>query len=80
MLKIVVPIYANCEEDEDELEVLAQRCRDNGNSHLLQGFHACPVMGLDGHDSLLDCPFYGEKREQCTEISALDWKGILVKA
>ena len=79
MLKIVVPIYVSCEEDDDELEALAQKCRNYGNDHLLKDFHACPIRGIDDKNSILDCPFNDEKYQYCTEIEASDWQTVLAE-
>lgn len=78
MLKIVVPIHASgCKEDDDEHEILAKMCRNYGNSHLLEDFHACPVRGIDEKNSLLYCPFSGRMYMNCTEVTAMDWHGIV---
>lgn len=78
MLTIAVPIYVSgCGEDDDECEALAKMCRNYGSSHLLEDYHGCPVRGIDDKNSLLCCPFSGRMYMNCTEVTALDWHGIL---
>ena len=78
MLKIVVPIHVpHCGEDDDEYELLAKMCRNYGSSHLLEDWHGCPVRGIDDKNSLLYCPFSGRMYMNCTEVTAMDWHGIV---
>lgn len=81
MLKAVIPIYGRFDSDvlEDDLEYLANLCHNNGNRDDLQGWHECPIKGLNDKNSRLECPFEGEKFQFCTEITEDDWRSVLVE-
>ena len=81
MLKIVVPIYGKFDADEigDDLEYLAALCQNNGNRDNLQGWHECPIKGLNDKNSRLECPFENEKYQYCTEITPEDWRSVLAE-
>ena len=81
VLKIVVPIYGKFDADilDEDLEYLAELCRNNGNRDYMEGWHECPIKGLNDKNSRLECPFENEKYQYCTEIAADDWKSVLAE-
>lgn len=79
ILNVVVPVYARGDDKEEALEHLAELCRNNGNRDMLEGWHECPVKGINDKNSLLDCPFKEEKFQYCTEIEAKDWEAVLAE-